>query len=99
MQTKPKSSGEVAALRKEARESRRALQRLSDAVLLHLHVLDNDIGKDKTIPKEASSKLGKLANWLDQENDRIRYHSLGVDYRKDDKAKAVQKIIRKAQRG
>lgn len=87
------------ALHKEVRELRRALQRISDAVLLHLHVLDSDIGKDKTIPKEASSKLGKLANWLEQENDRVRYHVLGVDYRKDDKAKAVQKLIRKAQRG
>lgn len=88
-----------AALRKEARELRRALQRLSDAVLLHLHVLDGDIGKDTTIPQPVGSRLAKMVNLLDMENDLIRFNTLGVDYRKDNKPKAVQKLLAKRKTG
>jgi len=81
-------------LRKEARDLRKQLQHLSDAVLLHLHALDTGIGAEKTLPRDIGSKMAKIANTLDMENDRIRFSALGVDFRKDDKAKAVAKLMR-----
>jgi hypothetical protein len=80
--------------RKERRELRKSLQLLSDAILLHLDALDNECSTDKTIPRETSKRIAKLANWLDMENDKIRYSMLGVDFRKDDKTKVVCKLMR-----
>ena len=79
---------------KEARDLRQHLQLLSNAVLLHLHALDNECASDKTIPRETGSRIAKIANWLDMENDKVRYAALGVDFRTDDKTKAVQKLMR-----
>ncbi len=79
---------------KEARDLRKHLRLLSNAVLLHLHALDHECAPDKTIPRETGSRIAKIANWLDMENDKVRYAALGVDFRKDDKTKAVRKLMR-----
>jgi len=88
------SAGLERKLKKEARELRKSLQLLSDAILLHLHALDNECSPDKSIPRETGKRIAKIANWLDMENDKIRYSALGVDFRKDDKTKAVRKLMR-----
>lgn len=81
-------------LKKEARELRKNLQTLSNAILLHLHALDNECSPDKAIPRETGKRLAKIANWLDMENDKVRYSALGVDFRNDDKTRAVRKLMR-----
>lgn len=72
---------------------RQHLQRLSDAVLLHLHALDKTLSAEKTIAQDTSRKLAEIANWLELENDRIRYGILGIDFRQDDKPKAVRRLL------
>ena len=81
---------------KEIRDLRKALLSLSDTVLLYLDAVDEQIGKDRTVPREAGSRLAKLSNELDHANDLIRFGSLGVDYRTDDKVKAVQRLKAKS---
>ena len=80
---------------KEARSLRKSLKTLSNAVLLHLHALDNECASDKTIPRETGERIAKIANWLEMENDKIRYTALGVNFRKDDKTKVVRKLMLK----
>lgn len=83
-------------LRKQVSEQKKALRRLSDAVLVFLHHLDNKIGPDKRIPEDLGRLLAKLVNGLDMVNDSVRYGQLGVDYQKDDKEKAVKQAMRRA---
>jgi len=82
------------AQKREALKTRKALKRLSDTVLVFLHRLDEKVGPDKSIPGETGRLLAAWANDLDIVNDGARYNSLGVDFRKDDKTKAVQKLMR-----
>ncbi len=79
-------------LQKERRELRHYLQSLSDSVLLYVDWMDTTIGPDKTISKPVSSLIAKGINALVLVNDRARYGVLGVDFRKDDKAKAVKRL-------
>ena len=79
----------------EIKRLRKHLQRLSDVVLLTVHNLDEGFRKSKAIPKESSENLARLANYLEHENDLVRYSILGVDFRTDDKQKVVRKIISK----
>ena len=79
---------------REVRQLRKALQGLSDAVLVHLHYTDTMIGKDATLPNKVGGKLALLVNELELANDKVRYQNLGVDYRKDDKTKAVKKLLK-----
>lgn len=95
-QTTPAKSGADIQLRKEARELRKSLQQLSNAVLLHLHALDAAVAGEKTIPPAVSSKLAQLANELDLANDLVRFGVLGVDFRTDDKDKIIAKLKKAA---
>jgi hypothetical protein len=58
--------------------------------------MDTVIGPDKTIPRPISKMLGKVTGQLEMKNDLARYGALGVDYRKDDKKKAVEKLKKTA---
>lgn len=80
---------------RDARKLRKDLERITDAVLLFLDRLDS-VGS--SLPNEAGSQLAKLANWLDMQNDGVRYSGLGVDFRKDDKKRKVRKLIEKARK-
>lgn len=76
---------------RECRKKQKDLKNLSDSILIFLHFLDQ-IGN--TIDdQEVGSKIAKLATALDMANDRARFFALGVDYRRDDKAKAVAKLL------
>lgn len=66
------------------------LRVLSDAVLLFLHELDVQMKLPST--HERGKRIATLSNWLDLQNDQIRFGTLGIDYRKDDKEKAVAKL-------
>jgi hypothetical protein len=80
--------------KREALKTRKALKHLSDTVLVFLARMDEKVGPDKSIPGETGKLLAAWANDLDMVNDGVRYNHLGVDFRKDDKAKVVQKLMR-----
>ena len=82
----------MTAEQREAKEMRKALQTLSDTVLLGLDALDKAVATRRDLPTDFGHWLGKWVNTLDMANDSVRYAKLGVDYRKDDKDKAVLKI-------
>jgi len=77
---------------KKQGELRKSLQTLSDSVLLYVDWMDTKIGPEKSISKPVSSLIAKGINALVLVNDRVRYGSLGIDFRKDDKAKAIKKL-------
>lgn len=86
-------------LAKDLRKTRRELQGLSDAILLFVDAADATFRKDQTVPKEAGARLARLLNALELANDQVRFFTLGVNYRTDDKAAAVAALRRKAVRG
>jgi hypothetical protein len=73
------------------------LQGLSDAILLFSDAVDAAFKQDKTVPREAGAKLAMLLNALEMANNRVRYFTLDVDYRRDDKGAAVVKLKKTAQ--
>lgn len=75
---------------KDTRKYKKALQVLSDNILLYLNQLDEVMARPES--RERGEMIAKLANALDVANDSVRYHTLGVNWRKDDKKKAVEKI-------
>lgn len=83
---------ELAAARREARALRKQLRTLSDAVMLHLHVVDT-LGRDKRIPNDLGSKLAKAANYLDFANDVARRHGLDLAITGPAKDRAVAKLL------
>lgn len=74
---------------------KRDLKRLSDAVLVFLHLLDAEMMAPST--EMRGRRVAKLCNLLDLENDRVRFGALGVNFRKDNKDKAVAKLLRKGE--
>lgn len=103
MKTKTKTSspdpkGDPVGFVKEARKVRRELQDLSDAILLFADAVDAAFMKDQTVPPAAGGKLARLLTALDVQNDRVRYFTLGVDYRTDNKPAAVARLRAKAGR-
>ena len=74
---------------KEARKLRKSLERITDAVLLYIDQID---AMGAEITGEAGSRLAKLSNWLDMQNDGVRYSVLGVDFRNDDKKRRVRML-------
>jgi len=80
------------AIKKENRKLRKDLQSLSDSILLYVDWMDTKIGPEKSISKPVSSLIAKGINALVLVNDRVRYGSLGIDFRIDDKVLAVKKL-------
>ncbi len=81
--------------RKYQRKIMDDLQSLSDSILLYVDWMDTKIGPEKSISKPISSLIAKGINALVLVNDRVRYSSLGVDFRTDDKKKAIAKLKRR----
>lgn len=76
----------------EARRLKRALRELSDTVLLFLHSMDSEIGPDKTIPRDVSTKLGRACTFLDMQNDRARRFSLNLPITAAAKQRAASEL-------
>lgn len=76
--------------RTDLRKTTKALRTLSNELLVFFHEYDS------VMRQPASEARGKAAatllNRLEMRNDAIRYGVLGVDFRTDDKAAAVQNI-------
>lgn len=79
---------------RDVRKYRKELQKLSDAVLLMLDALDREMRQGITITGHGS-RVAKIMNGIDEVNDGVRYFALGVNFRTDDKKKAVAKLIKK----
>jgi hypothetical protein len=79
-------------LQRERGKLRKDLQTLSDSILIYADWMDRKIGPEKSISRPISSLIGKSLNALEMVNDRVRFGSLGVDFRKDDKKRAVEKL-------
>ena len=73
----------------EARRLKRALRELSDTVLVFLHWIDSEVGPNKDIPRELSTKLGKACTFLDMQNDGARRFQLGLSITAQAKLKAA----------
>lgn len=70
--------------RREAKKYRAALTTLTCQVMAYLAHVDVLLAEhpDKS---ERGSKLARLSNALEMENDKIRYFALGIDFRTDKK--------------
>ncbi len=71
------------------RAMRKALENLTDAVLVSLRDLDEVMHLPNT--PERGKLVALIANKLDMANDMVRYFTLGVDYQKDDNSKLKPK--------
>jgi len=78
------------------RALKRELQQLSNAILLFANHMDQIVATDRRIPTLTGRQLARLLNALDLANDRVRYFTLGVDFRSDDKALAAKRLMRLA---
>lgn len=81
--------------RPRATAERRALQKLTDDILIGLEAMDKSIANRTDIPRPVSEWLGKWSNVLDMANDAARYHGLGVNFRRDDKGRALRAAKRR----
>lgn len=74
-----------AKLTPREKATRDALEKLTHAVLVHLHDMD-EVMKLPITEGERGKLVATILNRLDQANDLVRYFTLGVDYRKDKKS-------------
>lgn len=80
-------------IERENSKSKKALKELSDAVLLFLDWIDNEMRKPSDVTR--GKRIAQACNSLDMINDGIRFNCLGVDFRKDDKRKVLEKLKEK----
>lgn len=82
-------------LAKDLRAKTTVLSDLTDKVMVFLSQFDI-LMKQPESP-ERGRRLASLANWLELNNDSIRYSTLGVDYHNgaDDKRARVAMLIKK----
>jgi hypothetical protein len=99
MMNKPKIIGCVGHdcddCKKQKREMinlRKHLKALTDNVLRHLVLLDEEMKKPESA--ERGKRLAQLANALEMANDSARYRGLGIDFRKDNKDKERARVMR-----
>lgn len=81
----------VGKLSREVRRQQRKTKQLTDCVMLMLADLDALLEARRDLPDQVGRDIARWANALDMANDSVRY-SNGVDFRKDDKARAVKKL-------
>jgi len=84
-------------MEREARKYRKVLQDLSNAVLIYLSELDRVMKMPSNV--ERGKLVALLSNKLELVNDQVRYFTLGVDYRKDDKKKVLAAAGRMSKAG
>jgi hypothetical protein len=67
---------DIKAIKKQAREYKKALLELSDAVVVALNVLDIEM-RQPSSPRRGE-KIGLIANTLNYQNDMVRHFTLGL---------------------
>ena len=70
-------------MERAASHYKRELVKLTVGVMEFLRRLDVLMHEPSTV--ERGREIAKLSNALEILNDRVRYHTLGVDFRKDNK--------------
>jgi hypothetical protein len=78
--------GNADAPTRRERELKKYLRDLTDAVRLHVQLLDEEMLRPAD--HERGKRVARLSNDLELVNDRARYFALGVDYRTDAKRRA-----------
>lgn len=96
--TKERRAVEPKDALKALRQQRREMMHLTNCVMLALADLDDKVGPRKDVPHDLSVWFAGWANALDMVNDRMRY-SNGVDFRTDNKSKAIERLRAKLGRG
>lgn len=89
---------ELELAQRQIKKLEKKLKSLSDDVLVFLYLLDKQLekpAKDDQERLERGRRIARMSNWMDGQNDLIRYNTLGVNFRRDDKIKITQKIIAK----
>ncbi len=81
---------------KEERRHEKHLRDLTDAILICLERLDAVMKAPES--NERGKQIAVVANALDMANDQARYFGLSIDYRKDDKARAIQQAKARARK-
>ena len=71
---------DIKAIKKQAREYKKALTELSDAVVTALNVLDIEM-RQPSSPKRGE-KIAQIANALNLKNDIVRRFTLGLPFQK-----------------
>lgn len=72
---------EIKSLEKAERELRKALKGHCEFIRAFLNFLDVEMKKPST--ELRGKRIAEAMNQLEMSNDRIRYGTLGVDFRKD----------------
>lgn len=84
---------ELELAQRRIKQLEKKLKSLSDDVLVFLHLHDEQMKKASDF--ERGRRIARMSNWLDQRNDLIRYSTLGVNFRRDDKDKLAARMIAK----
>ena len=79
---------EIADAKREARKYKRALAALTAAVAQCVEELDATMREPES--RGRGRKIAAVSNALEMANDTARYFGLGVDWRKDVKAKRAE---------
>ena len=88
----PKLTDDVKELQRIVRKQKKALERLTNVILVAVDDMDHAVATRRDIPRDISTFLGKWAVTISHANDATRYFVLGVDHRKDNKPKLAQKL-------
>jgi hypothetical protein len=89
---------ELELAQRKIKKLEKKLKSLSDDVLVFLYLLDKQLekpAKDEKERFERGRRIARLSNWMDGQNDLIRYNSLGVSFRRDNKVKITERMIAK----
>lgn len=79
------TTDETRLLKRESSKLRKALADLTDLNLRFIAALDAEMEQPAT--PERGSRVARLSNALEMATDRVRYFTLKVDYRTDDRRK------------
>jgi DnaJ-domain-containing protein 1 len=89
---------ELELAQRRIKKLEKTLKTLSDDVLVFLYLLDKqleNVAKTEQERFDRGRRIARISNWMDQRNDSVRYNSLGVSFRNDDKIKITKKLIAK----
>lgn len=91
------ANNQAKASSKKGNETMKQLAELSRACFIFLRRLD-EVMKNENESEYRGRIIANLTNYLEMANDKVRYGSLGVVYRKDNKDKEWQTIKSKVAR-
>src|SRR5688572_5533872 len=85
--------------RRRQRVMKEQLRRLTDAVLVYVAGMDAMVAARKDVPDDIGRWLAQNVHALEFTNDAARYHGLGINFRTDDKERAVAQAAKRIREG